>query len=311
MKNKLSHIVFLITLTALSACEKDVLVDIKEAKKQLVVNGLFNQMVPFQTNITESISPYDEKINLRDLTRSEVALYENDVFIEFMSYHKEAEEITGNYYSTLTPTPGNKYRIEITDPVYGRVTAISGIPSQATILNTKSNWTPWGEDTLNVIRFNFEFELDDPPEENYYYLTIGCPLLKPDPTTGDYKIFDFQYAEIYSADIASPQTYLKNGLLFKDANFNGTKYTISGTATMYIFPCCEYESDVIIDKKKLFVFLENLSEEAHNFHTSYAQRLNTQNDLYAEPGPVYSNINNGIGIFGGSNLTETRIPIMY
>jgi hypothetical protein len=228
-----------------------------------------------------------------------------------MTYHRAPGAESGHYYSTLIPNPGNNYSIEISDPVYGNVKASSSLPAEVSLLNAWANWTPWGEDTLNVIRFNFEFELDDPPEENYYYLTIGCPLLKPDINDGKYVIFDYQYAQIYSADIANPQLYLKNGWLFSDVNFNGARYLISGTATMYVHPCCDYGPDVIIDKKELYVFLENLSREAHDFHSSYAQRLSIQNDFYAEPSSIYSNIDNGTGIFGGSSLTEIRIPIKY
>ncbi len=311
MKYGSLNIAFALTLILVSACEKDVTINIPEADKQMVVNGLFDQTKTMQVSLTESIYTYDEEIELKDLTGSEVALYENAVFIEYLTYIKPSGEESGNYCSTLIPKPGNNYKIDITDPDYGHVTALSGIPPQVTILKSRANWTPWGEDTLNVIRFNFEFELDDPPEENYYYLTIACPLLKPDTVTGEYKIFDYQYAQIYSADIASPQSYLKNGWLFTDVNFNGTKYIISGTATMYVYPCCDYDENVIIDKTKLYVFLENLSKEARDFHSTYALRLSTQNDFYAEPNFIYSNIDNGLGIFGGSSLTELHIPIDY
>jgi len=311
MKLKILHIAYILSMIILMACEKDVEIDVKESKKQMVVNGLFNQSSPIQMSITESFSPYDETLNTRDLTRSEVVLFENGSLIDNLTYFKQPDEEYGKYYSTYIPRQNHNYRIEITDPVYGRVTANSAIPSHVIITDSKSNWTSWGEDTLEVIRFNFEFVLEDPPMGNYYYIIIGCPLLKPNVITGIYEVFDYQYAEIYTADIARPELYLKNGWLFEDKIFNGTAYTISGTATMHVNPCCEYSDDVIIDKSELYVFLENLSVEAYKFHTSYAERLLTQNDFYAEPGLVYSNINNGIGVFGGVNITEIHIPIVY
>ncbi len=311
MKLRILHIAFTLSLIIVMACEKDFDITIKESEKQMVVNGLFNQSAPIQMSITESFSPYVETVNIRDLTRSEVALLENGSLIENMIYFKHPDEEYGKYYSTSIPKQGNNYRIEITDPVYGRVTANSAIPSHVIISDSKSNWTPWGEDTLLVIRFNFEFILEDPPEDNYYYMSIGCPLLKPNEITGIYEAFDYQYAEIYTADIARPELYLKNGWLFDDKVFNGAAYTISGTATMYTHPCCDFNDDVIIDKSELYVFLENLSNEAYEFHSSYAQRLKVQDDIYSEPGSVYSNINNGVGVFGGVNLTENHIPIVY
>lgn len=311
MKLKILHIAYIISLIVLVACEKDFEIDVHESKNQMVVNGLFNQSAPIQMSITESFYPYDETLDIRDLTRSEVVLFENGSLVDELTYFKYTNEKFGKYYSNYVPKQNSNYRIEITDPVYGRVTANSAVPSHVIISNPKSNWTPWGEDTLNVIRFNFEFVLEDPPEENYYYMTIGCPLLKPNEITGIYEIFDYQYAEIYTADIARPELYLKNGWLFEDKIFNNNAYTISGTATMYVYPCCEYSDEVIIDKSELYVFLENLSSEAYEFHSSYAQRLFNQNDFYSEPGLIYSNINNGIGIFGGVNLTEAHIPIVY
>jgi hypothetical protein len=39
--------------------------------------------------------------------------------------------------------------------------------------------------------------------------------------------------------------------------------------------------------------------------------LNNENDIYSEPTPVFSNIENGIGIFGGENLNIKKIAIKY
>jgi hypothetical protein len=130
-------------------------------------------------------------------------------------------------------------------------------------------------------------------------------------------LFDWQNAEIETTDLPEKEIFLRNGLLFNDEAFDGTQKIISGTATMYTYPCCYLEDDwknddkLIIDKSKLHIELHSLSEEAWFYSASYAKKMLAEKNIYSEPTVIYNNIENGLGIFGGENITRVDTEIVY
>jgi hypothetical protein len=67
--------------------------------------------------------------------------------------------------------------------------------------------------------------------------------------------------------------------------------------------CSDYGKYVIMDINKLYLHLEVLSEETYWFYKSHAKIIRNVKDpsdlRYKEHGPVFSNVDNGYGIFGG------------
>jgi hypothetical protein len=47
-----------------------------------------------------------------------------------------------------------------------------------------------------------------------------------------------------------------------------------------------------------------LSKDFFEFVTSYQKQKNNSNNAFAEPTQVYSNVENGLGIFAGYAITE-------
>jgi hypothetical protein len=141
------------------------------------------------------------------------------------------------------------------------------------------------------------------------------PVLYVNPITKDTSFHAYQYAEISTGSLIYSQLYLKNGLIFTDAIFNNKNYEISGTATTYSYPFGDFdrtdEENLILDTTHLYISMHHLSPELYKFHSSYATKLDNENDIYSEPTPVFSNIENGLGIFGGENVTVKKIVIKY
>ncbi len=117
--------------------------------------------------------------------------------------------------------------------------------------------------------------------------------------------------------MTSVQLYTDNGLIFTDEIFNSTNHEISGTATIYSHPFGDYitedinEDDLLIDTLHFDISLHHLSEELYNFYSSHATRLDNQDDIYSEPSPIFSNVMDGLGIFGGEIITVKQVDIEY
>lgn len=114
------------------------------------------------------------------------------------------------------------------------------------------------------------------------------------------------------------QPYVKNGILFKDEAFNGTNFQIYGTATTYAKPFGDYldyddggSDEISLDTTQLYISLHHLSKDLYNFYLSHSIKLQNEDDIYSEPTPIYTNVENGFGIFGGENVTLKKVDIIY
>ncbi len=319
MKMKYLVFVCVVFASALLSCEKEFVIKTEDIKNLMVVNAIFNNQESFEVEVTKSFSPYGE-LEVKELTNSRVSLLANGVFIEDLVYSKLPDDNLGKFCSISIPEVGEKYTIEVNNPDYKMANSKSTIPEGVNFSSENVSWTKWGEDNITSVRYNFSFTLEDPDDNNYYYLTMSFPVNKLNEETGQYEFYAFQYAEILTSDLPGHQLYLRNGLLFKDNIFNKADYAISGTATTYQYAFGDYifpgdgdvdEENLKVDFSKLYISLHHLSKELFNFYSSHATKLKNDNNLFAEPTLIYSNIENGLGIFGGENITLKKVFIQY
>ena len=67
----------------------------------------------------------------------------------------------------------------------------------------------------------------------------------------------------------------------------------------------------MLDKTTLYFEVHSLSLDAYNFCSSYARKINAIEDLYSEPIVVFTNVENGLGIFAGDNISKRNRLIEY
>lgn len=306
-------------LIVLSSCEKELEIKTSEDENKIVINSIVNPDSLFRAEITKTFSPY-EKIIVQELENAQVAVYENDAFIENLSYHKSPDDSLGRFTGTFRPEIGSRYRIEVNEPNLGKARAEANIPARVNISQEKAVKIKWGEDNLTSIRFNFSFVLEDPVDEDHYFMTIEFPVFHVDTITRDTSFFEFQYCEIETGSLPLHQLYVCNGLIFNDKSFNGTNHIISGSATTYVHAFSENTHDVdwddrdktfYVDFSKMYIRFHHINYELYQFYSSHAKKLASENDLYSEPIPVYSNIENGYGIFGGENINLRQIVVEF
>jgi hypothetical protein len=315
MKILNKHILFaLAILGMLASCEKEFDLKVKDTENKIVINSIFNTTEPICAEIVKS-SPAMGVVEINELKNATVSLYENDAFIENLVYQKTSSDFIGKFISTTTAVVGKEYTIKVNDPDLKEAVAKSYSPAKTVIGSESVNHIQWGEDNKTSIRFYFSFVLKDIDGLDNYFMTMYLPVLYVNPTTNDTSFHAYQYAEILTGNLIESQLYIKNGLLFTDAIFNNTNYEISGTATTYNHPFGDFdrtnEENLILDTTHLYISLHHLSYELYNFYSSHATKLDNENDIYSEPTPIFSNIENGLGIFGGENVTVKMIVVEY
>jgi len=302
---------------SLTSCEKEFIIKVENADKKIVVNSVFSDAGIIKTEVSKSFSPYGE-IKVEELNNAEVKLYKNGTFVENLVYSKEVNEYLGTYKSSEIPEIGKEYMIEVTESELGKVKANSSVPEHSNVSFASVNKIIWGEDNANSYRYNYSFTLEDAQSDDYYYITMALPVLKENEETGEKEFYAFQYAEILTASLPEQQPYIKNGILFKDEAFNGSDFEIYGTATTYMHPFGDYlppddwlNETYSLDTTQLYIRLHHLSKDLYDFYSSHSIKLQNEDDIYSEPTPIYSNIENGFGIFGGENVTLMKVDIVY
>ena len=303
----------LVTSAVLTSCENDFVIKNDEYINKIVVNSVFNNTGILSAEVTKTFSPY-EPVKVVELSSANVSLFKDGTFVEKLTYRKTPQDTLGKFVSTTIPEQGRRYSIEVTDPKLGIATSESSVPAPFGVSDLSAVWMKWGEYNSTSMRYNFKFTLHDRETTDYYYLTIAFPVIKKDEETGEWHFYAYQYCEIQTGDLPLHQLYLRNGLLSEDKAFNGTDHVISGTATTYREPFGDFESDwpadtnkIKVDSLHLHITVRKLTKELYTFYSSYATALKNENNVYSEPTPIYSNIENGVGVFGGEFVIESVV----
>ncbi len=297
------------------ACEKTINIDLEDAKIKIVVNGLITPDSTITVNVTRSRHILDNA-NISSLTNATVNLYENNVLIGNMNHIGN-----GNYKIEYYPKFGKEYKVKVEHPdyddVFGVTKVLPNIP--ITKIDTSTVLDEYGD---KVIAFNINFT-DPTNEENYYLfnisntytyeewdeniITYDTLYVGPDTT-----IVDINYGGnitkkrtenlwFNSDDIIIEEYMWSNGVIFSDEIINGSNYTLTG----------EFNKWALYSSENTITFeLYALSPETFKYYKSVNQHYNTSEDPFAEPVIVYTNIENGIGIFGGSSVYKDSIIVV-
>jgi hypothetical protein len=324
LKNKIVTIfkiaIVFIAATFVSSCDEEFIVEIDDTSNLIVVNSFFNGDEELSVTVTKSMPPQKNQVVV-ELKNAKVSLFENNNFVEELTYLKTPNDSIGRFISNTTPVIGATYRIEAETPeedIKQKVSTQSVLPERIEIVSDTAVWLKWTteKDSTFLIRFYFEITFNDPPADNYYYITAAAPVYEMDTINNTREFCFWEYAEILTGELPGHELYINNALLFKDATFNSTTKKISGTATMHS-SINNFNSDIdenkkyFIDKSKLHIVLHSLSKDAYNFCSSYAKKIEMSDDIYSEPVVIYSNVKNGLGIFAGENISSKDIPIKY
>jgi hypothetical protein len=277
------------------ACRKDIEFDEEEIETRIVVNGIFSENDSLLIHLSESrnVLFYDEG-NLPFLSKAQVKLIDgNDNTLGLFSYLSE-----GQYYLPLTSLEaGQYYKLRISNPGFEDILAESVLPEAISITNI---------DTIRKKR-NMDFQVsfkDDPLEINYYSLSViatSYTTIELEPGVFETKKWENGWSCTkdninQSGSIDRNGEFCSSIFLFNDETFNGSNYTF--ILNKYI----DETTDTV------FVELRNMSEAYFKYRVSYEKYFqNIINNPFAEPVQVYSNIENGFGIFGGYSSDRKTI----
>ena len=288
----------ILALLSLTNCTKEIDFDAQDIAPRIVVNSLFTNDSVWAANISRSVGVLDTT-SYTNIDNASVVIYDGNANLVTTLTHQSDGLYTS--LSGASPLANESYTIEVIAPGYTTVNATNAIPSAVPIyeIDTVSS-TNNNDQTILETTINFQ----DPPEtDNYYMVEVlvkGTWIDEWEEDTIEFR----EPLEISCNDlnIETINSFNSGGfentyfyIMLKDQNFNGEDYSLTFSVINY----------AELKDMELFgeIRLVNTSEAYFNYLKSFNMYQNTINNPFATPVQVYSNVNNGMGIFAGGTLT--------
>ncbi|MEO8404851.1 MAG: DUF4249 domain-containing protein [Chitinophagaceae bacterium] len=298
MKNFIYTIMIVATLLLLfNACETDKEIKLPAYHPKLVVHGYmalgdyFTVAVGKTLNITGTIVP-DTASYVKD---ARVILFENGIRKDTLLYDSATQRYTSSKIIAIT---ANTYKIIVEAAGYTTVEATATAPS---VVNTElvryqqnARFSSDGE-ALNDVTFRFH---DPAAEQNYYLLELNRQTPYGN-TRPDIEFCVYTYDPVIEQSQSDFNPFQNNScigsnsILFTDKKINGSdkQITISGQAG-YMTEM-QYNNDVYRPYLKKY----NISSAFYQYVKDGITLRNLQDNPFAQPVTVSSNISNGYGLF--------------
>jgi hypothetical protein len=285
-RNYLFILIIIFGVTLLPSCEKDVTFDFDRPAK-LSLNCILNPDSTITARLTLS-GNIENNTSFQPVDDATIVLHENGTELGALTSGGE-----GNYYLDYHPESQNEYEITVIHPDFENLSAETVVPQKPTV-----NHYP---DTLEYTE-----------QGGFYWLDVYYEIHDTPGRTNDW---------LYGKHTLHGVTYSGGGFLSLKAPFIDDFNRQTDTEAQYGFVYSYYVriSDVGYENRilgfntpgKTGSFTNFLSADEHYdkyIKSSVKARLNSGGELpFKEPVQIYSNIENGYGIFGSCAITTIKL----
>lgn len=266
--------IFFLTFTS---CEQDANVDVPAVDPELVINCFITpQDTVLRANISMSTPVFGATTNSGPITDATVTLYGNSssVVLNYNANTDSYEAMSGSFAILA----GNEYHIVVSVPSGLIADAYTTVPSAvvnftSSMSDTITNQDQWGYEGQARITYS----LSDPAGEQNFYRLVP---------------YHVSY-QTWNMDTIQQRAGWE---LFTDENTDGT--TIARNFTSYYYA---YNGDSVL---AIDVYLLHCNYDYYAFHKSIENY--SGDNPFAEPNLIYTNVNNGLGIFAAANGVYQR-----
>lgn len=315
----MKHLLYTLLLGVfLTSCYRKIDLDEYRTTPKMVINSVVSPDTVVMASITRTWF-YPDKKPYVNLPHAHVELYINNQYIETMQWKtlnnpQNPDQPDTLFLSNTIPAEGDRIKIVASTPEYGTVTAEDIIPKKVPIKNAshtikKGNGVYQGT-ISDYFEIYYEVTFDEFPEKNNYYLAkitqIKTGYYGYYETEIDYidPVFKEQDA-ILDESMAFNGLEKRGGALFTDQSINGQTYTLQIKETTAELDETEQRIISIYSlSESYFLYLLSLQKIAGSTLEGGLGNIGL-----AEPLRVYSNVEEGTGILGGNQHSETTITL--
>ena len=274
-------------LCALSACERIIEPDLPEHTPRLTLQAFFTTdstwvaFVGRSAGILESLPSRE-----RSVAEAVVELLAGDQVIDELKFFQRERVYT---WEKGALQEGKSYSLRVSAPGFATIQATDAIPRPVPtavvsyITNTSSRSESRIKGDLSI-----KLEIQDPPDETNYYQIRSFSFFRSERYEGSFTTQDPSIIADNGADDPFIEGFFGTEPFFKDTLFNGQTHQIE-LSSNYNAP----------EHTSFFVQILYVSAAYYEYLKSARLHEPTQDNPFAEPVSVYSNVENGYGIFAG------------
>jgi Domain of unknown function (DUF4249) len=291
------------------SCEKTVVVNVPIAPSKLVVNGIVQANNIFTINVSKSEAVLSSNTATSfKVSNAFVQLYENGILKDTFLYNS----VNNNYTvkNGTVPLVGRTYKLTAALSGYTTVDAETSTPSNITIQSISrvpNARTDANGGTQDEVKIKF---VDNGNETNYYLFKVKRPVNFTGSQLEYQSIFciksnDVDIDRTSNNDPTDVNSCIDREFLMTDKNFNGNAKTI----TLFIdsYNLAVFTNPQNQKKYKPIVEINNISKNYYNYRRSIQTYRDNEDNPFSEPVLVYSNVNNGYGIFSSFTIARDTI----
>ena len=300
------------------SCETVIDLEIPEHESVLVLNGILSTDSIVKISLSNSVGAFENN-QINSIDDAIVLIYENNLLLDTMNvagpdtFWVDGQGINNSifhYELDYYPKTGFDYRIEVQHENYNNIYASTTIPDNINIFNVStvdnSLDTNYLQGTLN---FSFN---DDPNKKDYYRISLNITSSYYYDQYYDDWIFFPGEGKRYQVSFASNDPSFPSYIPWEGYTFHGKSVLF----TDELFDGLQKDISLDFDFKlgfvdSLFLNLISYSQGAYEYFESLQSQSNQGflGPFGGEPIPVYTNVQNGLGILASYNLQqELLIP---
>ncbi len=288
----MKHISFLLIFLLLFSCYSELDFEFPEKDQKIVVNSVVKSDSIFKVRIARSYPGYEQSLlNYPYLDDATVSLYADGEKLEVL------ESIDWGIYRSTTgikPQEGVNYSLEVEHENFENVKTSAYLPPQTS--TSLSNVTKTYDSSANGYYFNYTLNIHDAPGKNYYWLKVkelkegygDTEDIDQFNLTIEDELFDYKKMVYSDYDIF---------YVFEDTGFDGKsrsiKFKSSDEGTQYIV-----------------VEFHNITEDFYLYMKSINNFYSVSSSTKNDPPVIYTNVEKGFGIFGGTHVTYDTLYII-
>tara|TARA_Y100001968_G_C19408612_1_gene745102 strand:- start:231 stop:1172 length:942 start_codon:yes stop_codon:yes gene_type:complete len=311
MKKLYIYIFFAFIISSCDDFESVIDLEIPNHQPLLVLNGVLDTDTTTQVTISNSVGAFSNATPYF-IPNANVILYKDNEYIDTLKadlqnpviadYYSEYNyQVVPIYYykSDHQPDKDAQYRITVSHPNYTSISASTYIPDDIVVYNKEI-------DTIaNTDKIGLSFSFDDNPnQKNYYRLKVFTACNNNKKVRAYIQSNDPSFANQIPID---GYTFEGRVVVFSDALFNGQQKNISLDIDVDYDDFGDKAEN--IDCDTIMIQFSTFSEDTYDYFSSTdEQREKGFADIFGgENVPVFSNIENGIGVLISINAQDIYI----
>ncbi len=293
MKRKMNLVkkaCLLLFLGVAGACTEDVEIELPEVDRRMAVFSVVSPDKSVSTYLSYS-QPITQSMGYGDRNWISNAIInirsESDVQVDLDS------SSPGSYTGELPVVENIKYTLEASHSAFETIIATTTIPAEVPVLAIDTATETVTSDMEVERRLLTRIKFKDPADvKNYYMLSKHFVW---DENSGE----TMEYIDSHMTDYGVVNAM--GAIVFSDDFFNGKEFTIKYSGN-------DYDGGEGFDGGDSYVYFTSIDENLYKYIVSvYNHSEGDEIEFFMEPIQVYSNVENGLGVFGSYNSKKYSV----